>query len=146
MAVVSASQTFLAPQKFERTLKSLRSALGEMDVEVIAEFPLGRDVTERGRTEARLLLVSSAILEFESVALGRAAAVFFPLHVLVAAERNQTRVSLINPTELFEWRLPMGVSEPMDRLVARVVMAVESVAPVPSGSYYDVHSEELWDD
>jgi len=130
MNVVSALHTYLVPQKFDRALKSIRGALNEVELDVVGEFELPEDMRSHPEGEAsasRILLVSSPILDFEAMALARASAVFFPLHVLVSAENEQTRVSVVNPTSLFEARLPVGAGDPMDRLVARVAMALDCI-------------------
>ena len=75
---------------------------------------------------SRILLVDCPLLAFEALALDRAAGVFVPLHVLVSAIGDRTRVSAVNPSALFGARLPIGAAEPVDRMVARVRPAQES--------------------
>lgn len=134
MNVVSALQTYIVPGRLEKALKSIRSALGEMELDIVGEFVLSENLKhgpERKIVASRILLVSCPILDFEAVALCRASAVFFPLHVLVSEEGDQTRVSLVNPTVLLEARLPVGADGPMGRLVARVEMALDALLLVP---------------
>jgi hypothetical protein len=59
--------------------------------------------------------------------LDRAAGVLFPLHVLVWADGDRTQVSTASFGGLFDVRLPLGAAGPMERLQARVAMALESV-------------------
>jgi uncharacterized protein (DUF302 family) len=126
---VAALHTYAVPERFDRALKSIRGVLRQLELEILGEVPLSDDV-KAGRQkqimESKVLLVSCPILDFEAMALGRAAAVFFPLHLLITDEHDQTRVSLINPTELFDGRLPVGTSGPMNKLVARVALALDS--------------------
>jgi hypothetical protein len=71
--------------------------------------------------------VDCPLIVFEAQALDRAAGVFFPLHVLVCAHGDQTLVSTMSFAGLFDARLPLGVAGPMEKLHARVALAVESV-------------------
>lgn len=130
MNVVSTLQIYVVDERFEKALKSIRGALGDMELDIIGEFdiPEVRNPGPGRKAEYfKILLVSCPVLDFEAVALGRAAAVFFPLHLMVSAEGERTRVSLVNPTVIFDARLPVGVSNPMNRLVARVELAMESL-------------------
>ena len=132
MSVMSASHTYVVPDPLEQALRSIRGALDKMELDVVGEIELSEHVkqaSERRMTGSRILLVGCPILDLEAVALGRAAAVFVPLHVLVSAERNETRVSVVNPTGLFDARFPIGARGPIDKLVARFAMAMDSIAP-----------------
>ena len=127
---VSGLQTYVVPERLDKALKVIRAALREVELEVLDEFPLSRKIKlgpSRIVAESRILLVSCPILEFEAVALARAAAAMLPLHVLVTGEQNQTTVSVVNPASLFEGRIPVGASGPMERLVARVELALDSI-------------------
>jgi len=128
---VPALQSYLIPAKFEKALKSIRGALSEVEVDIVQEFDLSEDLNSgtRSRITARMLLVSSPILDFEAVALGRAGAVFLPLHLLVTPETGSTRVSLVDPSGLLEGRLPVGIGDPLRRLVGRVAAAFDSLLP-----------------
>lgn len=137
MNVDSAVQTYIVPERFDRALKSIRAALRDVELEIVDEVQVsdnGRSALERRFSDARILLIGCPILDFEAMALGRAAAVFFPLHVLVSAEPEQTRVFVVNPTTLFAGRLPMGASEPLNRLVARISLALDSLQR-PDGQF-----------
>lgn len=130
MNVVSALQTYTVAERFERALKSIRGAFDGLDLDIVGEFDIPdvrTGVTGRKAGSLKILLVSCPVLDFEAVALGRAAAVFFPLHVMVSAEGDQTRVSLVNPSGIFDARFPVGAVSPMNRLVARVELALESL-------------------
>jgi uncharacterized protein (DUF302 family) len=130
MDVLSTLQTYRVPERFERAMKAVRGALGDMDLDIVEEFDFPDAFgtgPERRNHRCKVLLVSCPVLDFEALTLGRAAAVFFPLHVMVTAEGDGTRVSLVNPTALFDSRLPVGAINPMNRLVARVELAMESL-------------------
>lgn len=145
MTVAAALQTCVVPERFEKALKSIRGALNEVELDVVGEFEVPEDLRSRpegGLTASRILLVSSPLLDFEAMALGRASAVFFPLHVLVSAENDQTRVSVVNPTCLFEARLPVGAGDPMDRLVARVGMALDCILQRSDAGFYGQRTRE----
>lgn len=114
----AAVESYEITERFDRTLKLLRGALAETDLEIAAEFDGG------GRT----LLVDSPLLSFEALALDRAAAVFFPLHVVVTAAGERTRIAIVDISHVVHARLPAGAEEPIERLAARIRMAVESVS------------------
>jgi uncharacterized protein (DUF302 family) len=128
---VSALQTYVIRERFDKSLRAIRSALAEMELEVVGEFDIAETVnggSSRRVAPSKILLVDCPLLIFEALALDRAAAVFFPLHVLVSGGGEQTRVAMTNPTRLFDARFPVGAADPMDRLVARVELALESVS------------------
>jgi hypothetical protein len=130
MNVVSTAQSYMVTERFEKALRSIRTALHDVDLDIVGEFdlPETRHVGASRKTGSfKILLVSCPILDFEAVALGRAAAVFFPLHLMVTSEGERTRVSVVNPAGLFDARLPVGAVTPMNRLVARVELALESL-------------------
>ena len=138
MNAASTIETYVVPERFEKALKCIRGALGQMELDVVEEFEIPERIESgpgREIVTSRILLVSCPLLDFEAVALGRASAVFFPLHVLVCAEGVRTRVSIVNPTSLFEARLPVGAGDPMDRLVARVGMALDSLSQSDAESH-----------
>ena len=130
MNIVATLQTYMVPGRFDRAIKAVRGALGDMDLDILEEFDLPGAFSEGAGRKAdrfKVLLVSCPVLDFEAVALGRAAAVLFPLHLMVTSDGDGTRVSLVNPTGLFDSRLPIGAINPMNRLVARVEVAMESL-------------------
>lgn len=131
MNAIAPLQSYLLREHFERALKLVRHSIHEMELDVVGEFQLVEEDAGEGGwdvRQSRVILVSGPILDFEATALGRAAAVFFPLHVLMSGEAEGTRISVVNPNALFEGRLPAGASDPLDRLVARVMMALDSLA------------------
>lgn len=118
------------PQRFDRALKSIRLALEEMEVDIVGELQLLETPhAAAGASDAvlKIILVSSPMIEFEALALGRAAAIFFPLHMLIAGEREQTRISVVDPVLFFGGSLPAGAGDPMERLFGRVELAMESL-------------------
>lgn len=130
-------ESYVVAERFERALKLIRSALAEMDLDVAAEFDSA--VKREGQTAhhekpPRTLLVDCPLLNFEALALDRAAAVFFPLHVLVAPLGERTRVSIVDLPRLLDARLPVGAEDPIERLAARIRMALESVAEKPGNT------------
>jgi hypothetical protein len=72
-----------------------------------------------------MLFVDSPLFFLEALALDRAAAVFLPLHVLVAASGPETRVYWVKPGEVFGGRLPLGAAVPLDEIQARLARALE---------------------
>lgn len=130
MNAIADGLTYMIAERFDKVLKLIRSALAETELSVAGEF----DSTEvlngepgKKAVRSRILLVDCPLLVFEALALDRASAVFFPLHVLVSAAGDRTQVSVVNPAALFDARLPAGAAEPMEKLQARVTLALESV-------------------
>jgi len=132
MNAVSAEHTYVIAERFDKALKTIRGALAEVELDVADEFDTAGILNRRADTPARsrVLLVDCPLLLFEALALDRAAAVFFPLHILVSDDGGRTRVSVINPAGLFDARLPVGAADPMERLQARVALALESANAV----------------
>lgn len=129
MDTASFLNSYILEERFPKALKLIRTALGSMEVAVVGEL----DITEKPHpgasslSRSTILLVDCPLLDLEALALDRAAAVFLPLHVLVSAAGEQTKVSVVNPTGIFNARFPAGSVGPLDRLVSRVGMALESL-------------------
>lgn len=113
--------SYVLPERFDRALKRVRRALAAQQLSIVDEIhPVG----DRGR---RILLVDCPLLVFQALALDRAASVFFPVHLLVAAEGGHTRIFWIEPAELVHGRLPAGAAEPLAALRGRITAALESI-------------------
>lgn len=128
---VSAPETRVIHERFERALRLIRASLAEVDLKIVQEIDLA-GTPEHGMARpgasSKILLVDCPLLLFEALALDRAAAVFFPLHVLVSGIGDRTRVSIANPAALWNARLPVGAAHPMQRLVARIELALASAS------------------
>src|SRR5271165_4472780 len=110
MNALAAGQTFMIPERFDKAVKLMRSALAEMELNVAGEFDTtGVFQKQPGSKpkQARILLVDCPLLVFEAQALDRAAGVFFPLHVLVRADGDRTQVSTVSSSGLTDGRLPL---------------------------------------
>lgn len=126
----AALQTYDVPECFHKAIRSIRAALEEMELDIVGELRVPESAysgAPRKNGEARILLISSPILEFEALALGRAAAVFFPIHMLVSGDADCTLVSVVNPAAILDGRLPAGAGDPIDRLLGRIELAMESL-------------------
>jgi uncharacterized protein (DUF302 family) len=127
---LSAGQTYVIEERFDKAVKLVRSALETQELSVAGEFDVTDSVAPDSGTKpvpSRLLLVDSPLLLFEALALDRAAGVFFPAHVLVSAHGDHTEVMCVEPASLSEVRLPVGSSQPLAALRNRIAMALESV-------------------
>ena len=113
--------TYAMELPFDKALKRVRAALTSGGLEIADEM----DLAAHGR--CRLLLVDSPLLVFEGLALDRAAGVYFPLHVVVAAQGARTEV-FSSRTSHAHARLPAGAAEPIDRLEALVARALGTLA------------------
>ena len=112
----------------ETGLRLVRDALAGVGLSISGEFDVPDSLNWEAdalSTRSRMLYVDSPLLFFEALALDRAAAVFLPLHVLVAAHGPETRVYWIKPLEVFGGRLPPGAAVPLDEIQARLARALQ---------------------
>ena len=145
MNALALGQTYIISEPFDKAVKVIRSALAGMELSVVGEFDTtGVFGGEPGKKaeQSKILLVDCPLLVFEAQALNRAAEVFFPLHVLVWADGGRTQVSAVSSGGLFDVRLPLGAAGPMERLQARVTMALESVLFRASPNRHEERGEE----
>lgn len=136
MNTVSAGHTYDIGQPFDKALKTIRGVLAEMEMGIVGEFDMSGTGSQAEPARSRVLLVDCPLLDFEALALDRASAVFFPLHILVSAIGERTRASVLNPGKLFDARLPAGAAEPVSRMQARVAMALESAVRRPEDNQH----------
>jgi hypothetical protein len=135
MTTGPAVETYEIGERFDKALKLFRFALAEVDLEIAAEFGSDGTGNEAGsRNGARTFLVEAPLLSFEALALDRAAALFFPIHVVVTPMGATTRVEVLNIARLIHARLPAGAQDPIDRLAARIRVALESVSEKAAAS------------
>jgi hypothetical protein len=134
---LSVRRTYVIEERFDRAIRSIRSALERQELTIAGEIDMSpRSDLHFGKkpgAASRLLLVDSPLLLFEALALDRAAGVFFPLHLLVSADGDQTHVSCVEAASLFDVRLPAGSSQPLADLRNRITIALESLTPQSSG-------------
>ena len=130
VATIAEGQRYVLPVRFQKALRLLRTALAEVEVEVIqdldAAMVLGAPLA--ASPHARILLVDSPILLLEAIALDRASAVFLPLHILVAEDGQETAISVGNACSAHNVRLPAGASGPISRLHGRIALALEGLS------------------
>ena len=134
MNTVPASETYVIAEEFDKALKLVRQALAERELSVTTELDItGNLYRGHGKKEKpmRLLLVDSAMLTFEAMALDRAAGALIPLHILVSSDGDRTEVILTEPAALFDRRLPVGAAGPLEQIKTRVRAAIESAAARP---------------
>lgn len=135
MNTLSVQQTYLIEARFDKAIRLIRSALERQELSVAGEIdmnPSGDLRLGKKTASSRVLLVDSPLLLFEALALDRAAGVFFPLHLLVSADGNQTHVSCVEPDFLCDVRLPAGSAQPLADLRKRITIALESLTPQSS--------------
>jgi uncharacterized protein (DUF302 family) len=129
MKAVSAGQTYVIAERFDRAVKLIRGALSDVELDVVREFDVAMHLnvgSARKAVPSRILFVDCPLLAFEALALDRAAGVFLPLHILVSSRGDRTEVFVANPTALLDVRLPVGAAAPIARLHARAALALES--------------------
>ena len=126
---LSGTQTYVIEARFDRALKLIRNALEKGELSIAEEIDLTEGFAKdwKENEPSKLLMVECPILEFEALVLDRAAAVFFPLHVLVSADHERTQVVCFEPATFFEVRLPVGAAHPLEELRHRVEVALESL-------------------
>ena len=131
MSERAAWHTYAMEARFGKALRLVRNALRAGDLEIVGEvdLPARRPGESRaGPARCRVLLVDCPLLVFEGLALDRAAGVYFPLHVMLAWEGARTHVTTVKPSAVLDARLPPGAAEPVERLEARVIRALERLA------------------
>ena len=140
MNEVAAEQTYMLAERFDKALKTIRGAVAGMDLEVAGEIDVADLLLHHPGTAARsrILLVDCPLLIFEALALDRAAAVFFPLHVILASDGARTHVATVKPPGVFDARLPAGAAEPFERLEARVARVLEDLCDLKRRTDMDV--------
>ena len=145
MTAFAVGQTFVISERFDKAVRLIRDALAEVELSVVGEFDTIWAFEEEPGKKAkqrRILLVDCPWLVFEAQALDRAAGVLLPLHVLVWADGDRTQVSTVSLCEIFDVRLPLGAAGPMERLQARVTMALESVVFRTGPNHYEGRGAE----
>jgi uncharacterized protein (DUF302 family) len=131
MNTLAGGQTYAIANRFDKAVKLIRSALAKTELGVVGELDTtGTFGKEPGKKAERssILLVDCPLIVFEAQALDRAAGVFFPLHVLILADGGQTWACTASAAGILNARLPSGADGPMERLQARVAVALESVS------------------
>lgn len=138
MNTASVGRTYVIEERFEKAIRLIRRALEREELSIAGEIDMSRrSDLHLGKKPAasRLLLVDSPLLLFEALALDRSAGVFFPLHLLVTADGDQTYVSCVEPASLFDVRLPAGSSQPLADLRNHITIALESLTPSRAGRH-----------
>jgi uncharacterized protein (DUF302 family) len=123
--------TYLIAEPFERALKAIREALARNDLSVATELDVAARVKRElniGFTPCRILLVDCPFLLLEAATVDCAAAVLFPLHVVVSGRGPQTQVHWMNPAAIEGLRLPTGAAVPLTKLQSLVSRALERIA------------------
>jgi uncharacterized protein (DUF302 family) len=136
--------TYLVAEPFDRALKAIREALARDDLRVASELDVAARVKRElniGFTPCRILLVDSPFLLLEAATVDCAAAVLFPLHVVVSGRGPQTQVHWMNPAAIEGLRLPTGAALPLAKLQSLVSHALERIA-MKRDIYQTVSSHE----
>jgi len=145
MSAFAIGQTYVIWERFDKAVKLIRNALAEGELSVVGEFDTTgafRQGNGEKAKQSRILLVDCPLLVFEAQALDRAAGVFFPWHVFVWADGERTQASMASPGGLVDARLPLGAAGPMERLQARVTMALQSVLSRTGSNHREERGEE----
>jgi uncharacterized protein (DUF302 family) len=127
MNLIEVGQSCAISEPYETGLKLVRSALLNAGLSISGEFDVSGSLNRETRSimaRSKILYVDSPLRLFEALALDRAAAVLLPLHVLVASQDGQTRVSWVCSTATFGARLPPGAASPIEELQAEVGRAL----------------------
>ena len=139
--MTAAAITYMVPEPFEQAVESVKRAVLGGGLSIPAEM----DVSSRIRRElgiavraCRLIYVDCPVLLMEALAQHTAAALFFPLHVVVAGQELQTQVHVLSSLKNRQLGLPPGICVPVDRLQARLCQALEAIAG--RQSRFEMHS------
>jgi hypothetical protein len=111
------------PRGFNSTLNAILDALNGSGLSVVEQIDLSGRIVRHPAAPGRncvMLLVDSPLLLFEAVALERSAAVFIPLHVVVAGDQRSTHIHWAHPADSMGLRAPRAGRGAVDTLYARV--------------------------
>jgi len=131
MSTEPAVATYVIAEPFERTVKTLREALARSGLNVAAELDVSVRIKHElnlGFTPCRILLVDSPYLLLEAVTVDCAAAVLFPLHIVVSGRGPHTHVHWMHPAAVDGLRLPPGGAVPLAKLLSLVSHTLERIA------------------
>ena len=129
MNKLATGHIYVIDEQFDRALSLVRQELVDRELSVTSEFDVTESLSGDSRRKAdrtRLLLVDCPLLLLEALALDRAAGVLIPLHVLVSSDGDRTQVVFIESSALFDRRVPVGASGPLEKLKTRISMALEA--------------------
>jgi uncharacterized protein (DUF302 family) len=112
---------------FHSTLNAILDALNRSGLSVVEQIDLSGHIIRHPAGPGRncvMLLVDSPLLLFEAIALERSAAVFIPLHVVVAGDQRSTQIHWAHPADSIGLRAPRAGRGAVDTLYARVTEAL----------------------
>ena len=128
MNSLAVGKDIVVERRFGSVIKQIRTAIADAELDIAAEFDVDGSLREHlDGGKCHLLLVDCSLTNFELLTMDGAAAVFLPLHVLVSADGNRTRVFWANVPTLLHARLPAGAAAPLQRLEARLSWALQAI-------------------
>jgi uncharacterized protein (DUF302 family) len=123
--------TLVIQQPLKEALKLIRRALANAGLEIAADLDVAGRIRKALRIDlppCRVLCIDCPVALVEALALGPSAAVFLPLHLVVACQDGLTLVHLLNPAASLYSGLPVTARAAVSKLQARVMQAVESIS------------------
>ena len=127
MSIATLGNTRVIPEPFGKSVSLIRWLLSSAGLSVVQEFNVSSEPYFQlaiARRSCIVLLVDTPVLLFESIVLDRAAAVFFPVHVVISGDRDTTYVHWANPAMSSGLRPPMPAKIPLENLCARITQVL----------------------
>ena len=123
--------TFGVPDSHQTAIRMVRRALAQQGLRVPAELDITTRIKQElgaGLAPCVVLYVDDPALLLEAVVFHRGAALLIPQPVVVSGTHRHTEVLVRSVEALMEGGLPASVREPLLRLHARIVQAMETIA------------------
>lgn len=121
------SETLVSDRGYSQTLRRIRGALDEAGLQIAFDVDIGASIcrfTGVQLAKSALLGVACPYQLLEACVADPAAAVFLPLHVIVAERGDETEVRLLAPEALRAAGLTMAITIPVHRTLRRVMDAL----------------------
>jgi len=123
--------TYVIPEPYDRAVRRLRQALSGRGLSISSELDLAERIQRElgiGVGPSCIFYVDSPGLLLEAITLFPPAAALLPLHIVVAAQGNQTEVHLLSPSHPYLTAIPALVRAPITRLQTELTGALQKIA------------------
>lgn len=127
----SSLMTFTIDEPGHRALRMVRRSLTLHGLQIAAELDVRSRIIQElgaGLAPCVILSVDDPVLLLEGIVFHRGAALAIPQPVVVSCGERQTEVLIRTAASLIAGGLPLSVQNPVLRLQARIVCAMEAVA------------------
>ena len=127
----TAAIKYLLSEPFEKTLKILRKALLDGELQIATEFDVSSRISRQLGVvlpPCRILYVDCPFLLLEAIARDGSAIVLLPLHVVVASRGSETAVYVPRSVGSNGIGFAFDAVDPVNKLQTRVSRILEKIA------------------